>query len=63
MYAIQHKDNHMFITGTDFSQRDGSGFRQFLCSHPMKTYEKKSEAVEDFKKRKCGKQYKVVKLD
>ena len=63
MYAIQHKGTGQFVTGTDFSRQNGKCFRQFVCSWPMKVYEKKSDAVEDFKRRKCGKDFKIVEVE
>lgn len=63
MYAIQNKETELYVTGTDFSQITDKGYKQFLCSYPMKVYEKKSDAINDFRKRKCGKEFKIVKVD
>lgn len=62
MYAIRHKATRQFVTGTDFSRQEGKYFRQFVCSWPMKVYEKKSDAVEDFRHRKCGKNFEIVEV-
>ena len=63
MYAIQHRETRMFVTGTDFSRIIGGGFRQFVSSKPMKVYARKSDAEKDCKRRRCGRIYKVVEVD
>ena len=62
MYAIQHKETGLFLTGTDFSHVIGNGFKQFVFVSPLKVYEERSDAVKDFKRRKCGRAFKIVEV-
>ena len=63
MFAIQHKESELFVTGTDFSRQENGRFKQFVCSWPMKVYEKRSDAIDDFKRRKCGKEFRIVEVE
>lgn len=63
MFAIQHKETGRFVTGTDFSRETSDGFRQFVFTVPMMVYECKADAIQDMKRRKCGKEFKVVKVE
>jgi hypothetical protein len=62
MFAIQHRETGLFVTGTDFSRKKDGGFVQFVSKNPMKLYESKSAAEKDRKRRNCGRKYKVVEV-
>lgn len=63
MYAIQNIKTGKFVYGTDYRYgRPSKKFNQRTSKNKMLTYEDYYEAVEDFRHRGCGKDYRIVVL-
>lgn len=59
MYAIQNIKTGKFVYGTDYRYHPR---RQFTSKDQMLTYATDWQARLDFKRRRCGKDYRIVVL-
>ena len=59
MYAIQNIRNGKFLNGTDFS---ASPYKQRTSRRHATLFGDKATAFEEFARRKCGPDYRVVSL-
>ena len=59
MYAIQNIKTGKFVYGTDYRYDPA---HQFTSNNRMLTFETDLAAWLDFKKRRCGKDYRIVVL-
>lgn len=59
MYAIQNIKTGKFVYGTDYRYNPP---RQLTRKDEMLTYHMDLQAFNDFKKRRCGKDYRIVVL-
>lgn len=60
MYAIINTRTKKFVYGTDYSHYP---YTQRTSTDQMETYGDMLLAVMDFRKRKCGKDYKIVRVE
>lgn len=63
MYAIQNIKTGKFVYGTDYRYcRPGEKYNQFTSENLMLTFEDYYSAAEAFRRRGCGKDYRIVVL-
>lgn len=59
MYAIRNRKTNKYIYGTDFRF---SPPRQRCSENAMRVYEYLFEAVLEYKRRRCGRDYEIVSM-
>lgn len=64
MYAIFNNKSKKYLVGTDYSHENHltGSYPQFTSPSYMLTYDTASAAQKDVFKRKCGKNYEVVRI-
>lgn len=63
MYAIQNIKTGKFVYGTDYRyRRSGKKHNQRTSKNQMLTFDDYFQAAEDFRRRGCGKDYRIVVL-
>jgi len=59
MYAIRHKKTNKWLYGTDYREQP---YKQRTSYDMALTFEDKDEAEWEFKKRRCSKDFEIVKV-
>jgi len=59
MYAIINKQTKKFLSGTDYRHVP---YTQITDTERMETYGDMLTALVDFRKRRCGKDYQIVRV-